>query len=151
MLREMIGATAQGLGDPMVGVQRNAQQSTRTSSLRTWLPKHASSTAPSHHLAIIGPRANGTRWCRTIPVRCARRDRTERVHRLVRYDSGTGGQHSLDVPAKAVLMSEFGAEAKFGNHGPSTSAGQKSNRPTSWTPVHDAQKHSAAPRTIRGS
>jgi beta-glucuronidase len=71
--------------------------------------------------AIIGPHARGNEWIEDDPLTAAL-DVIGQNEYIGWYD---GKPEDADIahwtfPAKPVIMSEFGAEAKQGNHGPAT-------------------------------
>jgi beta-glucuronidase len=69
--------------------------------------------------AIIGPRANGNEMLQNDPL-CDVLDVVGQNEYVGWYDMTPEQADSIHwtLPQKPVLMSEFGAEAKFGNHGP---------------------------------
>jgi len=69
--------------------------------------------------AILGPRANGTEMVQNDPL-CDVLDVIGQNEYVGWYDMTPEEADSIHwtFPDKPVLMSEFGAEAKYGNHGP---------------------------------
>jgi beta-glucuronidase len=69
--------------------------------------------------ALIGPRANGNEMAQNDPL-CEVLDVIGQNEYVGWYESTPEQADSLHwtFPQKPVLMSEFGAEAKFGSHGP---------------------------------
>jgi beta-glucuronidase len=69
--------------------------------------------------ALIGPRANGNEMAQNDPL-CDVLDVIGQNEYVGWYDMTPEQADSIHwtFPQKPVLMSEFGAEAKFGNHGP---------------------------------
>ncbi len=130
MLREMIRRDRNKASVILWSVSNETSNNPARTKFLTDLANEARKLDPTRLItsAVLGPTPNGNERVVNDPL-CDALDVIGQNEYIGWYELTPEDADKIQwiFPQKPVLMSEFGAEAKFGNHGASTSVGPKSS------------------------